>query len=126
MSSPKLLAIIEVGGYPNFIPLYQRLGFTVETANSMRKAQAWLKKNQPSVIVTEFNFDPEFRDRMSNLESLLATLQRYSKDTKVVVLIEKDHQPRLEKVLTRDSVFNSIVFPIKETELEAVLEQAKA
>lgn len=126
MSSPTLLAVIEVGGYPNFTPLYQSLGFTVECVPSVRKAQAWLKKNEPQVVMAEFNFDPEFRDRMSHLESLLASLQRYCTDTKVIVFIEEKHLPRLSKVLTRYSIFHSLVFPIKEAELERLLQPLAA
>ncbi len=45
MSSDKprrLLAIVELGGYPNFTPLYRRLGFEATFVNSQRKAQAYL------------------------------------------------------------------------------------
>ena len=74
---PRLLAIVELGGYPNFTSLYRRLGFEVTFVNSQRKAQAYLKKQLPEVIVTEFNFQSDFRDRTSNLETLMARLQRY-------------------------------------------------
>ena len=72
---PSLLAIVELGGYPNFTSLYARLGFEVEFVNSQRRAQAKLKKSVPDVIVAEFNFQSDFRDRTSNLESLMARLQ---------------------------------------------------
>ena len=52
----RLLSIIELGGYPNFTPLYEDLGFEVEIATRMRKALGILKNYQPDVIVTEFNF----------------------------------------------------------------------
>ena len=70
----RLLAIIEMGGYPNFMPLYQSLGFSVEVVNSMRKARSALKKETPDVIVAEYNFQSQFRDRTSNLETLMAGL----------------------------------------------------
>ncbi|HIP52997.1 MAG TPA: hypothetical protein EYH03_03180 [Chromatiales bacterium] len=124
MPARQLLAIVEVGGYPNFNPLYQKHGFSVEFVNSVRKAQGWLKKHCPDVVVTEFNFDAEFRDRMSNLESLLATMQRYRCDARVIVLIEKPHLPRLEKVLQRYSVFEVLLFPVDEVQLGGALERA--
>lgn len=52
----RLLAIIELGGYPNLLPLYQRLGFEVDVVNSQRKARSYLKKTIPDVIVAEYIF----------------------------------------------------------------------
>ena len=80
----QLLSIIELGGYPNFTPLYEELGYNVEIATRMRKALGLLKKQQPDVIVAEFNFQSDFRDRTSSLESLLAVVQRLP-DTRVIV-----------------------------------------
>ena len=84
----QLLSIIELGGYPNFTPLYEELGYNVEIATRMRKALGLLKKQQPDVIVAEFNFQSDFRDRTSSLESLLAVVQRLP-DTRVIVFYEK-------------------------------------
>ncbi|MES9976877.1 MAG: hypothetical protein ABW094_21700, partial [Candidatus Thiodiazotropha sp.] len=67
MDDRELLALVELGGYPNLVPLYQRYGYRVEMVNSVRKAQAWLKRHRPSVVVAEFYADPQFRDRLSNL-----------------------------------------------------------
>jgi hypothetical protein len=121
MSEKLLLSIVEIGGYPNFIPVYQRHGYKVETLNSMRKAIGWLKRQCPGVIVAEFNFDPMFRDRMSNVESLLATLQRYRCEARVVLLLEPERRPQLEKVLQRYSVAAVVEFPVDEAKLASAL-----
>ena len=73
-----LLAITELGGYPDFSGLYTARGYQVETVSSMRKALRSLKQNQYDVIVAEFNFQSDFRDRTSSLETLMATVQRFS------------------------------------------------
>ena len=52
----QLLAVIELGGYPNFAPIYEDLGFEVTLANSVRNAIRIIKKLKPSVVVAEFNF----------------------------------------------------------------------
>ncbi len=122
MKDRELLAVVEFGGYLNFTSLYQRHGYQVETVNSVRKAQAWLKVHTPEVVVTEFNFDAEFRDRMSNLESLVATLQKYSPDSRVIVLYDPSHQYRLDKVQQRYPLFGACAFPVRESDVEAVLE----
>ena len=89
----------------------------------MRKAQAWLKKNRPQVVVTEFHFDPELRDRMSNLESLFASLQRYAPEAKVIVFIEKDHRSRLQRSQERCAVYAALDYPVSESSLSVLLDQ---
>lgn len=126
MPESKLLAIIEMGGYPDFTSVYQGKGFQVEKSYSMRKAQAWLKKNQPALVVAEFHFDPDLRDRMSNLESLMASLQRYAPSAKVLVFIEREHRPRLQKMEERYPVFAALDYPIDPEQLGKVLEAASA
>ncbi len=122
ISPPLLLAIVEMGGYPECAALYQSKGFLPEKVYSVRKAQAWLKKRQPAVVITEFHFDPDLRDRMSNLESLMATLQRYAPEAKVIVFIDREHRPRLEQVEVRYPVFGSLDYPIDEQRLAELLE----
>ncbi|MES9929712.1 MAG: hypothetical protein ABW158_16505 [Candidatus Thiodiazotropha sp. 6PDIVS] len=122
MEDQELLAVVELGGYPNFVPLYQRLGYKVEMVNSVRKAQAWLKRHSPQVLVAEFYSDPQFRDRMSNLESLLATLQRYGTDARVIVLIDTQYLQRLEQVLSRYSIHAVLTFPVDESAMQAAIE----
>ncbi len=60
MSARRLLAIIELGGYPNYAALYQQLGFEAEICVSMRKALAAIQRHPPDVIVCEFNYQSDF------------------------------------------------------------------
>jgi len=121
--TPKmLLAIIELGGYPNFTPLYQKLGYEVVVMSSMRKVLNFLKKNQPTIIVAEFNFQPDFRDRTSNLESLLAVVQRMP-ETKMIVFYEPKYTQQLEKLRTRFPLFEALPYPIESEPLEQLLEK---
>ena len=123
-NQPSLLAVVELGGYPNFVPLYQRLGFEVTVLNSQRKARNFLKKQQPDVIVCEYNFQSDFRDRTSNLESLMAVLQKYP-EIKLVVFYMPEHQEKFSQVEARFNVYASLTFPIEEQKLEKVLIDTK-
>ena len=111
-----LLSIIELGGYPDFAPLYRELGYEVAVETRMRKAIAFLKKNKPDVIVAEFNFQSDFRDRSSNLESLLAVVQR-SADIRVIIFYEKEFSPQFEKLRARLPVHQALAFPVVESDL---------
>ena len=117
---PQLIQVVELGGYPNFMPLFQRLGYRVETVNTGRKAISTLKKLKPDAVVAEFNYQFDFRDRTSNLESILAALQSQA-GVKVVVFYDKAEQEQLNKVAERFPGFIAMSYPIDEAELEAVL-----
>jgi hypothetical protein len=111
-----LLSIIELGGYPDFAGLYRELGYEVAVETRMRKAIAFLKKRQPDVIVAEFNFQSDFRDRSSNLESILAVVQR-SPDIRVIIFYEKEFSPQFEKLSARLPVHKALAFPVEESVL---------
>ncbi len=117
-----LLSIVELGGYPNFAPLYARAGFQVESATSMRKAVALLKTMAPAVIVAELNFQSDFRDRTSRLDTLLAVLQRMP-DTRLIVFYEKEYCQQLERVSSRFPLHATFAYPIDAAMLEQCLLQ---
>jgi hypothetical protein len=118
----KLLAIVELGGYPNFTPLYQSCGYQVTMEYAMRKAINAVRKEKPDVIVAEFNYQSNFRDRTSTLESLLATIERlqqtYSKTIKVIVFYEREYQHQLEKLHNMFKNFDAIAYPVTEETLK--------
>jgi hypothetical protein len=117
---PSLLAIIEMGGYPNFIPLYKSMGFTVEVVNSMRKARSALKKQAPEVIVAEYNFQSQFRDRTSNLETLMAVLQKHG-GAKVIAFYEEETRHKLDQLTERFPLHATLTYPVQESELRSAL-----
>jgi hypothetical protein len=117
----QLLSIIELGGYPNFTPLYEELGYEVEVVTRMRKALGVLKKRQPDVIVAEFNFQSDFRDRTSSLESLLAVVQRFPA-TRVIVFYEKEFTPQFDKLRARLPVHHALTFPVDASALRTCLQ----
>lgn len=119
----KLLSIVELGGYPDFSNLYRSRGFEVLRADSMRKAIKLLKQNQPTVIVAEFNFQSDFRDRTSSLESLMATVERMP-NTRVIVFYEKEQRDKLERLLAKAHVYATLPFPIEEPMIAEVIDRA--
>lgn len=119
-SPPTLLSLIELLGYPNLRPLYERLGYRVLTEFAVRKAITQMRKEKPAVIVADFYFQPDFRDRVSNLESLLATAQSH-KDVKVLVLYESAHEHALERVRARFRIDAALTLPVSEEALTQVL-----
>lgn len=124
MTDKILLSIVEMGGYGNLQSLYERTGYTVETVTTMRKAMSLAKKIKPVVIVAEFNYQSDFRDRTSNLESLLATVQRLP-DTRVLVIYEKEYVKKFEKMQEVFPVYASFSLPIDIVALEKCLQEIR-
>jgi DNA-binding NtrC family response regulator len=119
----RLLAIVELGGYPNLAPLYKRLGLETEVVSSQRKAQAYLKKQVPDLVVAEYNFQSDFRDRTSNLETLMARLQKHPQ-VKVVVFYQEEYRHKLDNLTSRFPVFEAFPFPVSEAQVEIALRRA--
>lgn len=129
----QLLAIVEQGGYPNFTSFYETLGYQVTMSYSMRKAMAIVRKQPLDVIVAEFNYQSDFRDRTSSLESLLATVERMPKNSnspnqiptpsqiRVIVFYEIEYIHQLKKLQTAFSNFKTMAYPIELSFLEAAL-----
>ncbi|MEZ5479786.1 MAG: hypothetical protein R3E95_20605 [Thiolinea sp.] len=125
MSTPLLLSVMEVGGYPDFTSLYERLGYRVVRETSMRKVLKFLKQQHPEVIVAEFNFQSDFRDRTSSLESLLALVQRRP-DVAVIVLYDREYAHQLARLEEHFSFAAKLAFPVGETDMERALLAARA
>lgn len=120
MKNKNLLALIELGGYPDFSELYKDTGFQPELVDSMRKALRNFKKNTYSVIVAEFNFQSDFRDRTSSLETLMAVVQQMN-DVKVIIFYEKEYEHQFEKLRARFSFHAELSYPIDKEELKQAL-----
>ncbi len=116
-----LLAIIELGGYPDFTSLYENCGYQVVKTESIRKAVKLIRQHKPSVMVAEFNFQSDFRDRTSSLETLLSSSQGIV-DSKMIVFYEKEYELQYQRFLQSFTVSASLTFPIDETELRLALE----
>lgn len=116
---------MELGGYPNLLPLYRRLGFEVDLVQSQRKARSYLKSRVPDVVVAEYNYQTDFRDRSSNLETLMAVLQKHP-GVHLVVFYPEQHAEKFARFCERWPVAAAVPFPVTEAKVEAALRQLTA
>lgn len=116
----QLLSVVEFLEHSKLATVYKQLGYAVNTEWQVRKAIALMRKWQPDVIVADFYFQSDFRDRLSNLESLLASAQPLV-NTKILVLYEPQNQAVLDKVRSRLRMDATLTMPINQTELQSVL-----
>jgi DNA-binding NtrC family response regulator len=118
--APTLLSVVELLGYPNLRPLFERSGYSVHTEFAVRRAISHLRREKPTAIAADFYFQPDFRDRVSNLESLLASVQSHP-EVKVLVLYESAHQHALDRLSQRFRIDAALTLPVDEPRLEAML-----
>ena len=116
----QLLSVIELGGYPNFAPVYESAGYEVTTVSSVRNAIRTIKHLKPDVVVAEFNFQSDFRDRTSSLESLLSTIQ-WQEHCDVIVFYEQEYAHQLERLTQQYTLTATLAFPIDPVELKTVI-----
>jgi len=121
---PVLLSIIELGGYPDYTALYRKTGFDVVSCDSVRKAVKLIRQQRPALIVAEFNFQSDFRDRTSSLETVFSSLQGVV-DAGVIVFYEKEFEHQYARLLNRFTPLESLSFPIDVARLEQTLLQAR-
>jgi hypothetical protein len=103
-TNDKLLFINEYGIYPELVKRLQESRYTVTVEHLMRNAIKFIKKQNPSVVVAEFFHEPQFRDRVSNLESVLAQIQGHHADTRTIVFYDPKHKEYLDKLLNVFSI----------------------
>jgi hypothetical protein len=95
-----LFSIIESSAHPNFAELYRSLGITEYKITSMRKAISKLR-NRPDYVVAEFfyGYGNNYAGvNISNLDVLLYSLQKYSPDTRVIVLVDRNERHHVDKL----------------------------
>ena len=120
-TQPTLLMLNAFIGTAGYKTLYQELGYSVVSEWSERKAISLVRKSPPAVIVADFYHQSDFRDRLSNLESLLAAVQSAS-DTRMLVFYEAAHQAILDQVSARLRIDVAFTLPVHEDCLRATLQ----
>jgi hypothetical protein len=88
--------------------------------DSMRKATKFIKNNRVDVITAEFNFQSDFRDRTSQLETLMASIAQ-KPSVKVIVFYDKDQQHQFKRVTDRFEFLATLSYPIDQQELSSAL-----
>lgn len=119
-----MLSIIESKLHPDFSDLYNELQIDNLYFNSVRKAIAQLKTHQPNYIVAEFfyGYGNNYAGvNISNLDVLLYTLQKYSPDTRVVVMVDKSEYQYVDDLNKIIPLHGVLIHPVSETQMRALL-----
>lgn len=117
MSKPVLYSIIESSAHPKMSALYRELGFDELKFTSQRKAISKLKSTPPDVVVAEFfyGYGNNYAGvNVSNLDTLLASLQRYAPEARVVVMVSKKELEYVDKLKKLFPVHAVLTHPVSE------------
>ena len=117
----KLLAVVEFIEHSPYPAIYKALGYEVTTEWQVRKAVTLIRKMKPDVIVADFYFQSDFRDRLSNLESLLAATQLL-KEIRVMVFYEPQNESALDRVRERMLIDAALPMPATDEAIKSVLQ----
>ena len=86
----------------------------------MRKVLKRFKKDIPDVVIAEFNFQSDFRDRTSSLESLMSVVERQP-DIKLIIFYDKEFKQQLARLEARFTFDYTMAFPIEEQALKLAI-----
>jgi hypothetical protein len=115
----KILFVIEIGGFPLKFDALLAAGHEVEYTSSMRKAIPLLKKLQPDIMLAEFQYTSQFRDRDSNMDTIMTQIVSRSPHTKVIALVEEEQQIHYERLKSRfDNIRDQLYFPFEAADLD--------
>lgn len=124
MAPKKLLFVIERGGYPLFTDELAQMGFAVAIEGSVRKALTRLKSEAPDIILAEFNYGPRYGMQISNLEPLLAQVEIAQPGARVIAFADKEYAHHLETLRARFRIFETLIYPLQQTQLVASIQRA--
>lgn len=126
MSSRVLFSIIESPAHRDFSRLYGRLGITEVKLGSMRKAISALKQQTPDYVVAEFiyGYGNNYAGvNVSNLDVFLYSLQKYSANARIIVLVERREMQYVDKLAALFPLHAVLPLPVVEQDLENVLKE---
>lgn len=124
MPAASLFSIVESPLHPDFSALYQRLAIKESKFSSMRKAISALKTQTPDLVVAEFMYgygNNYAGVNVCNLDVFLYSLQKYSSDTGIIVLVDKNEYQYVEKLAALFPLHAVLQYPVREQDIEPFL-----
>ena len=124
MSGKNLFSIVESPLHPDFSALYRRLGLREVRLGSMRKAISALKSRTPDIVVAEFMYgygNNYAGVNVSNLDVFLYSLQKYSRESAIIVMADKQEVQYVDKLKALFPIQAVLQHPVTEQDMEACL-----
>jgi hypothetical protein len=124
MSETTLFSIVESPAHPDFSTLYKKLGIRDIRLNSIRKANAELKKHIPDLVVAEFiyGYGSNYSGvHISNLDVFLVSLLKYKATARVIVMVDKSERQYVDKLNEIYPIDTVLQQPVQFAQMQEVL-----
>lgn len=115
--SRSALILSEIGAVPSISAELEALGLEVHQATNQRKAVKAARQLLPDLVVAEYIFTPDFRDRISNLDTLCGQLAVHKPDYRLVIVHEPEDEASLERFRGNYEVHAALPYPVDRAEL---------
>ena len=116
MEKPIVFTIIESASPLKISHLFDEMGYEEMQFSSVRKAIKAIKKHKPDVIIAPFFYayaNNYASNHISNLDSLLITLQTYSDyHPKFIFLVDKKETEFVERLIHHYDGFSNLSYPL--------------
>ena len=112
--------------HPDFSALYARLGIKESKFSAMRKAISALKTQTPDLVVAEFiyGYGNNYAGvNVCNLDVFLYSLQKYSRDVRIIVLVDRHEAQYVEKLAALFPLHAVLRQTVCEQDIEPVLRE---
>ena len=119
-----LFSIVESPLHPDFSALYRRLGLREFRFGSMRKAISALKSSTPDIVVAEFMYgygNNYAGVNVSNLDVFLYSLQKYSRYSELIVMVDKGELQYVDKLNALFPIHAVLHHPVQEQDMKRCL-----
>ena len=119
-----LFSIVESPLHPDFSALYRRLGISEVRLGSQRKAISALKTQVPDIVVAEFYYgygNNYAGVNVCNLDVFLYSLQKYTADARIIVLVDKREYQYVDKLGALFPLHAVLQHPVREQDIEPFL-----
>ena len=124
MAMQTLFSIVESPMHPDFSALYRRLGINEMRFPSMRKAISALKSRVPDIVVAEFfyGYGNNYAGvNVCNLDVFLYSLQKYTRQARIIVLVEAREFEYVDKLATLFPLHAVLRHPVSASDIEHCL-----
>lgn len=124
MAAQTLFSIVESPMHPDFSALYRHLGIEEVRLPSMRKAISALKTRVPDIVVAEFfyGYGNNYAGvNVCNLDVFLYSLQKYTRDARIIVLVEAREFEYVDKLAALFPLHAVLRHPVSATDIESCL-----
>lgn len=124
VSKPILYSVVQSRFHPRLTSLYAEKGLEEKVFTSIRKVMSEIKKESPDYLVADFiyGYSSNYAGvNISNLDVMLMAMKRYSPDTKVIVLAQKNEIEFVSKLNDIFPLQGILRLPVTPKEMSQVM-----